>query len=210
MISIRFLASLAVVVIVGTGAGTALACSLYYEEHELDPGEVAVDTTAPEVVVDRVTIEEGRAPERTGACSEGTTSCDDIGSIRIEIETVSDDRTEADLMGYRVIIDGDAPGNAPFDPGEGLILRARDGVIRLDFVDPDTEHKNSWDFSLRVIAVDLAGNESEPTREFNLEQEAGCRADDGGSNQAWLFAPFVPWLWSRRRRSGVSDNESLP
>ena len=188
-----------------TGAQAALACDFFVQEHQLDPNEVGVDTTAPEVVIDRVRIEEGS--EQNGACA-GRNSCYDIGTITIEIGTISDDRTPAEEMGYRVEIDGDFPGESSL---EGEVIRADNGVLSLTFIDPDPENKDSWDFSLRVIAVDLAGNESEPSRDFSFEQEAeeaGCRADDGGADQAWLFAPFVPWLWSRRRRTEASDDES--
>jgi hypothetical protein len=191
-----------------TGAQSALACSFFVLEHQVDPSEVGVDTTAPEVVIDRVRIQEGVGSEQNGACGAGRTSCYDIGTITIEIGTISDDRTPAEEMGYRVEIDGDFPGDGLSGMSEGMVIRADNGVLYLNFIDPDPENKNSWDFSLRVIAVDLAGNESEPSRDFSFEQEAGCRADDGGADQAWLFAPFVPWLWSRRRRSEASDDES--
>lgn len=188
---------------------SAWACSYIVTTHELDPEEVGVDTEPPTVVVESVTIREGAA--RPG-CSAVSTSCDDIGVVTINIDSVSDDRTPPEQIGYRVEFLGDFPADtAPFSSDQ--VYRAeRDGLLTLLFVDPNPEEEGDWDFSVVVYAVDLAGNESEASEVFDLRQKAGCIAASGafGPPSALVFVFAVLFGPRRFARRVAARSETSP
>jgi hypothetical protein len=184
-------------------APSANACSLVVEQHELDENEVGVDTGAPSVTVESIDIREGVPEQRSGCWTKSFGGCDGIGWVRVRIAEVSDDRTPVESMGYRLIIEGDT-GDTGLSEGESTTFRANDdGEFFLHFIDSDKESEGDWNFTVRVVAVDLAGNESEPTSARRLEQSSkGCSVAPGGSRSSTFLPVVAALLWMRRRVSG--------
>lgn len=194
-------------VIAGLGAAhlalapIADACSFADPPFVLDPAAVGVDLTAPTVVIDSITLREGRAPERSGCGSVSSTSCDDIGAIRVSIGEVSDDLTPIEAIGYRLIIEGDT-GDTGLPVGDTQTLLAfPEGEVFVRFIDDDVYNQGEWDFTVRVVAVDQAGNESEPTPPIRLTQTAsGCSATGAAPLASTVLPGALALLWLRRRR----------
>jgi hypothetical protein len=145
-------------------AAPLLPCSIAVEPHEIDPAERAVDVTppaAPAGEVDRIVRGKGavRAPDGS---IQGT-SCDDIGMITFRIVTpAADDRTPPERLGYRITL---AEGTLP----EGLELPST--AFRqpmLHWIDGATDDQEPIDFSVRIVAVDRAGNESAPSAPIRI------------------------------------------
>jgi hypothetical protein len=182
-------------------APIADACSFADPPFVLDPATVGIDQTAPTVVIDSITIREGRAPERSGCGTVSSTSCDDIGSIRVSIGEVSDDLTPVEAIGYRLIIEGDT-GDTGIPVGDSQTLLAYpDGEVFVRFIDDDVYNEGEWDFTVRVVAVDQAGNESEPTPPIRLTQSAGgCSATGAAPLASTILPGALALLWLRRRR----------
>lgn len=181
-------------------APLADACSYSDPQHELDENEVGVDTEAPSVTVESIDIREGVPSQRTGCHSAMSTSCDDIGRIRVRIAEVSDDRTPVESMGYRLIIEGDL-GDTGLVLYEERTFRANDdGEFFLRFIDSDTESEGDWGFTVRVVAIDLAGNESEATPARRLEQSSkGCSLVPARAPSSTVLPVLMALFWMRRR-----------
>ncbi|MDG1483482.1 MAG: hypothetical protein P8R54_28080 [Myxococcota bacterium] len=171
--------------LVGAGAllpAMARACLFVVPEpHQLDPSELGIDVTAPDTV-DRTTvlISRGRGPVCVdGACA--STSCDARGVLSVEFSPASDDRTSSEAMGYRaVLLEGALPDTLTL--GENAVL----GPDRLNLLwtDGATAEQEPLDFTLGLIAIDLAGNESAPAEVWV--------ADDGRSAAAATGCAAVP------------------
>ncbi len=134
------------------------ACSMASPEvHQIDPAEQAVDTTPPSALGETTaSVRRGRGPETSG-CSETTTSCDDIGTVAIHLGAVSDDRTDEAEMGFRVeLIDGALPSGLVLPSGD--VRASPDGSLTLGWSDGASDDQEAFDFTLRVSAVDRAGN----------------------------------------------------
>lgn len=77
----------------------------------------------------------------------------------------------------------------------------------LRFSDPDPDDQESFGFQLRLISVDLAGNESEPSEVIVAShpgESGGCALARGAHPSAWpglLFAFVLAALTLRRRPS---------
>lgn len=179
-------------------AGHASACSLAGPApHELDPAEVGVDVTPP-------------TPPRAVATvtrSETTNSaqCGGFGTITLTIVDAADDRTPREELGFRVVIEG---GKVPPDMhvlDEPQRLFAGKNLF-LHFSDPDPDDQESFAFQLRLISVDLAGNESEPSEVIGASDPggSGCALARGTRPSAWpgvLFAVVLAALALRRKSS---------
>jgi hypothetical protein len=150
----RFVAAIVVALAFATGAP---ACSIAIVPHELDAAEQAVDRSAPsppEVSV--ASIKRGRAAEPGPGGLVVANSCDDIGMITLRLNGATDDRTVADRMGYVVVVSEGAPeGLQPADA-----VRAPAGELVLHWIDGATNDQEPLDFTVSVLAVDLAGNRS--------------------------------------------------
>ena len=161
-------------------ANPADACSIARnsEGHTLDPEEQAIDRTPPSKPTLMVLgIKRGQP---SGGCSHG--SCDDVGTMTIGV-LGSDDRTAPGKLGYRV---EPASGNFPrgfslpvmpirlLSPAEG------GGTGHMVFAWDDGEGGASLSFSISVVAIDLAGNESQPTILRISDGGSGCHVGGGG------------------------------
>jgi hypothetical protein len=140
-------------------ASPARACSLgLLTPHVLDPGAQATDQTPPTLPPPAL-FRIDRGQDSGGGCSGS--SCDDIGAIAISV-AATDDATPDDEIGYRLTL---AAGRLP----EGFVLpstavrtpRGTDGQIWIYWVDGKGDQE-SFSFTLQIVAIDLAGNESPP------------------------------------------------
>lgn len=148
----------------------AIACSFGPPmEHFLDPAEEGLDTLQPEspsvvsVVVTRGRGEQPMADYET-SCRTTNSSCDDIGSLAIQLEASVDDRTATESLGYRFEI---LTGKSPIDFYGGFAMNSVAGdPFWFHWIDDATDNQEALDFSFHVFAVDLAGNESAPSDSF--------------------------------------------
>jgi hypothetical protein len=155
-------AALLLIVAVAAVAGLpadARACSIAGPvEHVVDPSMQATDQTPPTLPPNiETTIKRGMGPQQQG-CGQGSSSCDDLGVITIAARA-TDDVTPPTRIGYRLTL---AAGSPPaglqlpaypveFAGGGGVALAWRDGA---------TDDQEAIDFTLKIVAIDLAGNES--------------------------------------------------
>jgi hypothetical protein len=150
-------------------AGRASAC--YLEPtllHRIDPELARVDTVAPgrPVVVAVEVLRRSGLTCGVETCVEN--SCGDTGTVLIDLAPTSDDRTPSAEIGYRLEwLDGVVPQSMRELVGVNLAGRAP-LLLRPSFAEVLT-----LDATLRVVAIDAAGNESPPSEPFELEFD-GC------------------------------------
>ncbi|MGH9457149.1 MAG: hypothetical protein ACRD2J_05855 [Thermoanaerobaculia bacterium] len=138
------------------------ACSIAVFPHEIDPAACAVDTNRPEPPALEVeTITRGRGPKRDGEAIS-VTSCDDIGFIHLAFRTPPrDDRTPREQLGFLVVhTEGELPAGMTL-PDEAL--RAPGETYTLHWIDGATDDQEPIAFAVSLIALDVAGNRSEPS-----------------------------------------------
>ena len=204
----RLLASLAAVVaIVAAARADARACSVAAPTpHVFDPSMAATDMVPPTLPPPTVTVSRGR---REVGCG-GRSTCDDIGNIRIAV-AATDDVTPAEHIGYRMTLEGFGPPNGGGLPrGLTLPTDALDpvaGEVVLVWDDIADGEAEDFSFVVRVVAVDLAGNESEP-QVLPIWDGRGGDCAVGGGNR-WTGLPAVVAAVAlalaaiRRRRRGL-------
>ncbi len=147
-------------------ASPAAACSLVHIPHNLDPSEQGVDLEPP-------TLAGAKVLQIVRGIGHGATpfsSCDDIGLITIEVDS-KDDRTPPDKLGYRVtVIGGVLPdGFAPISGDRRAIGKNK---LSLVWVDGASNAQEYFDFTVEIIAIDLAGNESTPSEPLRIASRA--------------------------------------
>jgi len=143
-------------------AASVHACSVAGPQpFEIDPAMSATDTVAPKLTGLSVTsIKRGKGSENTGCGSSGT-SCDDLGWIAI-LPTATDDHTPTDQLGYSLsLARGELPEGLTL-PTEAFELPAPGKEIRLSWLDGQTDDQEPFAFTLSVVVIDLAGNETFP------------------------------------------------
>ena len=186
-----------VVVVVAAVAGLApdaRACSpLGYPSHVVIPSMQATDQTPP-------TLPAIPPPEihRSDGSGQGCDNyCPSVGSIRIAA-LATDDMTAPDKIGYRFTLEA---GALP----EGFSLPAADietaGPSVGLFWSGDTRDE-AVDFTLQVIAIDLAGNESAPqTVRVAHDPGGACAVAGGAGRRAPLAGLLLAALLVAARRS---------
>lgn len=175
-------------------------------EHEIDPAEAAVDDEPPaKIETVGVEIRRGKGPE--GGCSQSSTSCDDIGLITLIPTPPSDNRTDADELGYRIrLVGGEVPSGLTI-PTEAWRLQTSSppAALSLHWIDGATDDQESIDFTVTLAAVDRAGNEgpeSAPIRIHHAGSSSGCRVARGNDLSLALVLGSILWLrWSMRART---------
>ncbi len=185
--------------------GAARAClSEAPEPHQLDESEIGVDVLAPEpLAAPSVLITRGRGPVcEDGACA--STSCDDRGVISLQFSPAVDDRTPSESMGYRaVLLEGALPETLWLSEDAHL------GPDRLTLLwtDGATDEQEPLDFTLGLISVDLAGNESAAAEVWIVDDGRSASAEPTGcaaaaaSGLAAILLAALPALLRRRRRA---------
>ena len=165
------------------GHATSTSCAFGgLAPHLVDPAMVGVDQTAPNLpepmVADIRRLGDGR---EEGGC-DGAPLCK-LVAVRLT-NLATDDMTPVDRIGYRITIiagSGFEPPTGPIEPGFGDLYL---------FISSSTD---DIDFTLEVVAIDLAGNESAP-RTVRVHQEAGgCSVGRGrrGSISALAIVALV-------------------
>jgi hypothetical protein len=149
-------------------AKVASACVLEpMRLHRSDARLAQIDTAAPEAPV----IFEARAYRRSGlTCGQDicvANNCGDMGGVAIDLDA-GDDQTPTKRMGYRIeLVDGVLPPALRSVIGVEL---AGPSPLRLPLAFDDVP---SVDATLRVVAIDAAGNQSAPSQPFALGFD-GC------------------------------------
>jgi hypothetical protein len=135
----------------------------------------------------------------TGSCSGSSSTCDNLDRIELAADA-TDDMTPPDRIGYRLTLEaGTLPAGLvlPADAFEGT----PDG--KLDLLWFNANH-DPVDFTLSVVAIDLAGNESAPqTVRVSDDQSHACAIAHPRASR-----PGLGWIatvglllaaWRRRR-----------
>jgi len=179
--------------------GRARACSFGGpSQYVVDASMQATDHVAP--TLPPVSVARLQRGEKTGGCTDGST-CDGFGSLALSVAP-SDDVTPANAIGYRFSL---AAGALP--PGFSILLDqpsqvvVSDGEIWFNWTDGTEDHA-PIDFTLRVAAIDRAGNESAPQMVRVTDNPGGCAiARPHARGKAWfVVAAMVLAARSRRRQ----------
>ena len=199
---------LSLLVAAATAAGVASvpadarACSLVGPQpHIVDPTLQASDQTPPTLPAPLpARIKRGEPPQQSG-CGAQVSSCDDLGIIYITAQA-TDDMSPPDMIGYRLSLESGAlppgltlPPDAirPGEPSDQLLLYWSDHADQPWF-----------SFTVRMVAVDLAGNESPPQLLLVVDDpaHAACTVARGGVPRPALagIAALAVLLATRRRR----------
>jgi len=152
-------------------------------------------------------IRRGVGPETEGCTGEASaSSCDGVGRITLRVSPSTDDRTPAEQIGYRmIVVDGTPPEGAGL--GDEPVLLLHDSYLFLGWSDDAEDEQESVDFTVVLIAVDAAGNESAPSDEIHIRhggRDPGCAVDGGGRRTptaAVIALASLGLLVARRRSS---------
>jgi hypothetical protein len=169
--------------------GVARACDISVPDlHTVDPAQVGVDQTPPQLM--NPTVAEVQNNDHDSLGCSGKCGWDHSGRLT---NLATDDMTPAAKIGYRVtLVAGAALHLSPSD--DRAVLGLYDGSLML-FWDGD-----DFDFTVQLIAVDAAGNESAP-KTVRISDGGGCRV--GGrrvSNCAGLVLALIIAAARPRRR----------
>jgi hypothetical protein len=183
----------------------ARACSLVGPQpHIVDPALQASDQVPPTLPAPLpARVKRGEPPQQSG-CGSQVSSCDDLGIIYITAQA-TDDMTPPEKIGYRLSLESGMlpvgltlPPDAiePGEPSDQLVLYWSDLAGQLSF-----------SFTVRIVAVDLAGNESPPQLLLIADEPgpAACAIARGRVSRPWLagiVAVAVLLATRRRRRPG--------
>jgi hypothetical protein len=194
------------VLVCGSNVPLAHACKqVAPTPHTLDPAAQATDSTAPGIPTVTVTfVRRGKGPETNySSCSQSASSCDDLGSIALQL-SAQDDQTPTDKLGYQIeLAAGQLPSGMTLPPTP---VRTMGGTIPLSWNDGASDDQESISFSLEVRAVDLAGNFGPATTvEVHDGGSGGCSVGPRPLS-AWSTTTLAIWLFARllrgRRRAG--------
>jgi hypothetical protein len=99
--------------------------------------------------------------------------------------------TPVDRIGYRfTLVAGAFPAGFTL-PSETIVLLVSAGEMWLHWEDGATDDQESIDFTLQIIAVDAAGNESAPQTLRIRDDQGGCRIAAGRGSPGPGGAVFV-------------------
>jgi len=165
----------------------------------VDPSLQATDHVAPTLSPLSVAgLHRGKA---MGACSGS--SCDGMGSLGIA-GTATDDVSVAGSIGYRfAVVTGTLPAGFTLPDGPSRVY-VQDDTIWFSWDDGATDDQDDIDFTLSVVAIDAAGNESAPqTVRVSDHPGFGCAIARRRSDRDALVCLVVAavTLATRRRRT---------
>jgi len=142
----------------------------FFVPHVIDATLQGVDQTPPilpKPVVSRVTRHDG-----TG-CMSGD-SCGDFTSVNLT-GLATDDTTPPEHIGYRFALVAGAPPAGFNLPAGAVDVALSDGSVWLFWSGLDDD----VDFTLLLVAVDAAGNQSEPQTVRIRDDAGGCNVGRG-------------------------------
>jgi hypothetical protein len=182
------------------------ACSLAgTQSFHVDPARQGTDVQAPVLTGLSVeTVKRGKEADSTG-CGQSASSCDDLGWIWLRAPA-TDDMTPAEQIGGQLsVVEGKVPAGMDV-PSEPVMLAGTTGLT-LWWTDGADDGQEAFDFTLEVVAIDLAGNRSAPMRVRVADGGRGCSwlPRGGGSGSALALVPTALGLaLALRRRRGPS------
>lgn len=188
--------------VVGGAARVAQACKPASEPaHTLDTAAQASDATPPGLVTVTATeIRRGKGPDTNlASCSQSATSCDDIGTLALQV-AAEDDQSPPDKLGYQLeLTGGQLPSRLSLPTGA---VRAPSGIINLHWIDGASDDQETIAFALAVRAVDLAGNLG-PAQTVLIHDpgSGGCSLPPRRPNTPWPLVTVAILLvarWMRR------------
>jgi len=162
--------------------------------HMLDTTMQATDHTPPTLPATpapQIHFEEDSATDGcAGKCGDGNW----VGIPAV----ATDDQTEAGRIGYRLSL---ASGTIPQDMSLPVTdIEPLFGLVRVYF---NRDTVTSWDFTVQVIAIDLAGNESAPQMVRLEHSDSGCAVTGARRVRfglGWLaFLALIVTAYRRRR-----------
>jgi hypothetical protein len=153
---------------------TRAACSLVGPQpHIVDPAMQASDQVPPALPVPLpARIKRGEPAQQTG-CGAQVSSCDDLGIIYITAQA-TDDMTPPEKIGYRLSL-----GERRVAPGLTLPPTRSSRASRATIcccTGPDGADQPPFAFTVRIVAIDLAGNESHRSCMLIADEPAGHAA----------------------------------
>ena len=179
-------------------ADRARACEPWTPEKQtIDPAQVGVDVTPPQLA--QPTVSGLHKNEDDGALG-CTPKCGAGRSARL-INLATDDMTPVEKIGYRVaLVAGNVSSVSNGYTNNVAVLAYSIGLTV--FWDSDDD----FDFTVQVIAVDSAGNESAPRTVQISSGSGGCsvghrRAGDGIALAVVALALAIAAARRRRRRA---------
>jgi hypothetical protein len=151
--------------------------------HHSDPSLAQNDTLAPS----QPQVLNVDVMRRSGlSCGQErcvSNSCGDTAAVSIELAPGQDDQTPPDQLGYRLeLLSGDLPDSLRSLTGVALAARTP-LLLRLGF-----NEVAGLDATMRVVAIDAAGNESVPSDPFVLAFD-GCTLAAVGNECEDAFNP---------------------
>jgi hypothetical protein len=153
------------VVIASSFGGRARACDPWVpSEQTLDPAQVGVDQTPPQLAQPSVSELHKNDPGGAGC----TPKCGSDHSAMLT-NLATDDTTPVDKIGYRVALVAGAAANLSTGLRNDIAVLATPVGLRV-FWDGDDD----FDFTIQVMAVDAAGNESAPRTVQISSGGGGC------------------------------------
>ena len=136
----------------------------------VDAAMQATDHVAPTLAP--LTVTRLQRGAKTEGCMSGS-SCDGFGSLAIRA-AATDDVTPATGIGYRfTLVDGTLPPSFSILLNQPSQVVVSDGEIWFNWNDGTEDHQ-SIDFTLQVVAIDRAGNESAPQTVRVTDDPGGC------------------------------------
>ncbi len=171
--------------------------------HTIDPALQASDHVPPvwPSPPRAQVVQRGRGPQQNG-CGGSASSCDDFGIITITT-LATDDTTAPGRVGYRLSLAGGAlPAGLSLPPD--AVEPNADGSLALVWGDGATDTQDSFSFTLDIVAIDAAGNESAPQVLVIEDGARGGACALAGRPRAWgwvdLGALLVLGLMATLRR----------
>ena len=195
----RVVSLLVVAVIVAALRADARACKrLGPIPHVVDPSLQETDHTPPTLPgIQRAHLHYGDGSSSQGGCAS---DCPDVGFISIPADA-TDDMTAPERIGYRYTLEaGELPPGLTL-PATAVERNGSNAVV----MDWDSTTGRPVDFTLQVVAIDLAGNESAPQSvAITDDRSHACavvRAQASRSGVAWtILVALVASAAFRRRR----------
>ena len=168
------------------------------------PSEHTIDSTSTDKVAPTVTrtevlaVARGQGPRDEGGCGSSSSSCDDIGWVRLGVQGADDTTPPAEMGWFFELESGALPQGMTLP---ATAVRATNGEVQLSFVDGAKDDQEKIECVLRVFAVDRAGNKSAPARVEVAHDGREMSCAIGMSRVRWGWAmPLVAFALMLRRR----------
>jgi hypothetical protein len=189
----------------------ARACSIAGPTpHVIDASMQATDHVSPVLQTARAEVTRGQT-DQGGCLGQSGSSCDDIGTVAIHA-LATDDMTPPERIGYRLLLTSGTPPVGLTIPVEAIEPPQPSNLLTLAWTDSGTARQQPVNFTLQVVAVDLAGNESAPVTVLVHDPYVGeCAAiapGRVGSRQLAWFAGAALLLVARRGSSRVGSKRA--